>query len=149
MLLSVTYRSAPALEVVRCLQTKGSHVRVFRTQRGLSTHERSAHPVVRNQKRAAAAAPTAQQPRMPGGRGKFTLDELNLMYRMEQHHHGHPRIMALVKNRERVFVVDVTVRHEDGINLQRGREDKIRKYRGLIPELMTRMGGSSGDRDWH
>jgi hypothetical protein len=41
----------------------------------------------------------------------------------------------VVKNREGVFVVDVTIRHEDGGNLQTGRRSKIEKYARLLPDL--------------
>lgn len=51
----------------------------------------------------------------------------------------------VVKNQDGVFVVDVTVRHEDGLYLERAREEKIDKYRGLLPQLQTRFGATSGD----
>jgi hypothetical protein len=41
----------------------------------------------------------------------------------------------VIKNREGVFVVDVTVRHEDGDYLARARDEKIDKYRDLLPQL--------------
>jgi hypothetical protein len=39
----------------------------------------------------------------------------------------------VIKKREGVFVVDVTVRHEDGNYLSRARDEKIAKYRDLLP----------------
>jgi hypothetical protein len=41
----------------------------------------------------------------------------------------------VIKNREGVFVVDVTVRHEDGDYLSSARDEKIAKYRDLLPQL--------------
>lgn len=51
----------------------------------------------------------------------------------------------VIANREGVFVVDVTVRHEDGENLSRARDEKIRKYRGLLPQVQTMFGHTSGE----
>ncbi|KAH0816595.1 hypothetical protein GEV33_006196 [Tenebrio molitor] len=50
----------------------------------------------------------------------------------------------VIKSRDRVFVVDVTVRHEDGDYLTQGRTDKITKYAPLLPVLQDRMGAGSG-----
>jgi hypothetical protein len=41
----------------------------------------------------------------------------------------------VIKNRKGVFVVDVTVRHEDGDHLRMGRRSKIVKYAPLLPVL--------------
>jgi hypothetical protein len=51
----------------------------------------------------------------------------------------------VVKNREGVFVVDVTVRHEDGGNLLNGWHSKIQKYNPLIPQLMERYDMEKGE----
>jgi hypothetical protein len=50
----------------------------------------------------------------------------------------------VVKNQEGVFVVDVTVRHEDGDLLQMGRS-KIEKYSPLLPDLQERYGTVKGE----
>jgi hypothetical protein len=45
----------------------------------------------------------------------------------------------VIQNKEGAFVVDITVRHEDGDNLHRGRLSKIEKYRPLLlPDLQRR-----------
>jgi Holliday junction resolvase len=41
----------------------------------------------------------------------------------------------VVKNREGIFVVDVTVRHEDEDYLHKGRAEKIGKYTSLLSPL--------------
>lgn len=51
----------------------------------------------------------------------------------------------VVKSQGRVFVVDVTVRHEDGSYLDNGRREKIEKYSPLLPTLKGKMGTSIGD----
>ena len=51
----------------------------------------------------------------------------------------------VLQNRGRVFVVDVTVRHEDGNNLSEGRNSKLDKYGRLIPHLRTVLGATSGE----
>jgi hypothetical protein len=51
----------------------------------------------------------------------------------------------VVKNREGVFVVDVTIRHEDGGNLQMGRRSKIEKYAPLLPDLCKRFEVEKGE----
>jgi hypothetical protein len=51
----------------------------------------------------------------------------------------------VVKNREGVFVVDVTVRHEDGNYLRKGRKSKIENYNRLLPDLQARMEGEKGE----
>jgi hypothetical protein len=45
----------------------------------------------------------------------------------------------VVKNQRGVFVVDVTVRHEDKENLHEGRRCKIEKYTPLLPGLKERF----------
>jgi hypothetical protein len=42
-------------------------------------------------------------------------------------------------------VVDVTVRHEDGEYLSLAREEKINKYKGLLPQLRTVFGAGNGE----
>ena len=51
----------------------------------------------------------------------------------------------VVKNRGGVFVVDVTVCHEDGGNLQRGRGSKLTKYAPLLTDLQTRYSVDKGE----
>jgi hypothetical protein len=51
----------------------------------------------------------------------------------------------VVKNQEGVFVVDITVRHEDGGNLQMGRRSKIDKYAPLPPDLLKRFEATAGE----
>jgi hypothetical protein len=51
----------------------------------------------------------------------------------------------VVKNREGVFVVDITVRHEDGGNLQVGRRSKIDKYAPLLPDLQQKFNDEHGE----
>ncbi|XP_068917750.1 uncharacterized protein [Tenebrio molitor] len=45
----------------------------------------------------------------------------------------------------RVFVVDVTVRHEDGNPLAQGRQAKLEKYEPLLPTLQEQLGALSGE----
>jgi hypothetical protein len=51
----------------------------------------------------------------------------------------------VVKNREGVFVVDVTVRHEDWGNLLDGWHSKKLKYNPLLPNLMERYHTENGE----
>jgi hypothetical protein len=51
----------------------------------------------------------------------------------------------VVNNREGVYVVDVTVRHEDGGNLQTGKRSKADKYAPLLPDLQQRYNVESGE----
>jgi hypothetical protein len=46
---------------------------------------------------------------------------------------------VVIKNREGVFVVDVTVRHVDGDYLRLARKGKIDKYKKLLPDLKERL----------
>jgi hypothetical protein len=48
---------------------------------------------------------------------------------------------VVIKNREGVFVVDVTDRHEDGVYLRLARKGKIDKYtyEKLLPDLKERL----------
>ena len=64
----------------------------FNTRRGLSQHERAAHPLVRNTKRQDAARPA--QPRPPAkGYGKiWTKADVDRMLRLEVQLQGHPRV---------------------------------------------------------
>jgi hypothetical protein len=52
---------------------------------------------------------------------------------------------VVIKNHEGVFVVDVTVRHEDGDYLAKGRLDKREKYAPLLPILRERVAASSAE----
>jgi hypothetical protein len=51
----------------------------------------------------------------------------------------------VIKNREGVFVVDVTVRHEDGDYLRIARKGKIDKYEKLLPDLKERLKADRGE----
>ena len=51
----------------------------------------------------------------------------------------------VIQNQGRVFVVDVTVRHEDGEYLAAGRQSKFDKYNQLLPLLVERLGVTSGE----
>ena len=51
----------------------------------------------------------------------------------------------VVKSQGRVFVVDVTVRHEDGDAIAQGRASKIEKYSKLLPHLQKLYGADSGE----
>jgi hypothetical protein len=52
----------------------------------------------------------------------------------------------VIQNMEGVFVVDITVRHEDGDNLHRGRlEKKIEKYKKLLPDLQRRYNSNKAE----
>ncbi|XP_071577669.1 uncharacterized protein [Temnothorax nylanderi] len=46
----------------------------------------------------------------------------------------------IIQYRERVFVVDITVCHEDGDLLDRGRRDKLAKYASLVAPLKAQLG---------
>lgn len=58
---------------------------------------------------------------------------------------GNLRPDLVVKSHGRVFVVDVTVRHEDGRGLEQGRLQKISKYRHLLPQLAARFHASAAE----
>jgi hypothetical protein len=51
----------------------------------------------------------------------------------------------VIKNREGIFVVDVTVRHEDGDYLRQARKGKIDKYEKLLPDLKKRLKADKGE----
>lgn len=51
----------------------------------------------------------------------------------------------VVKSQEGVYVVDVTVRHEDGDSLALGHLDKVNKYNQLLPVLQERLRVTSGE----
>ncbi|KAH0816911.1 hypothetical protein GEV33_005880 [Tenebrio molitor] len=51
----------------------------------------------------------------------------------------------VVQSQGRVFVVDVTVRHEDGNPLAQGRQAKLEKYEPLLPTLQEQLGALSGE----
>ena len=51
----------------------------------------------------------------------------------------------VVKSQGRVFVVDVTVRHEDKDYLQEGRRSKIEKYAPLLQQLRERLNGETAE----
>jgi hypothetical protein len=51
----------------------------------------------------------------------------------------------VIKNHEGVFVVDVTVRHEDGDYLAKGRLIKREKYAPLLPILRERVATTSAE----
>lgn len=45
----------------------------------------------------------------------------------------------VIRSQGRIFVVDVTVCHEDGDNLERARRAKITKYSGLLPQMIAKF----------
>jgi hypothetical protein len=51
----------------------------------------------------------------------------------------------VIKIQERVFMVDVTVHHEDGDILDWAHGSKLDKYAPIIEELKKRMGAEKGD----
>jgi hypothetical protein len=66
--------------------------RTFRTKSGLSQHERSAHPVLRNEKRAAAAQPATSQPKSKGYGKTWTKEEIDTMLLLEAQFAGHQQV---------------------------------------------------------
>jgi hypothetical protein len=50
----------------------------------------------------------------------------------------------LFKRDGRVFVVDVTIRHEDGDSMTNGRRDKLEKYYKIVPLCCELLGASQG-----
>jgi len=65
---------------------------IFKTQRGLSQHERTAHPESRNQKRKDAAQPAQPRPEAKGYGKIWSKEDIDLMIQLEQQLKGHPRI---------------------------------------------------------
>ncbi|XP_039303390.1 uncharacterized protein LOC120357295 [Solenopsis invicta] len=51
----------------------------------------------------------------------------------------------VVQSRKRVFVVDVTVRHEDNDYFAQGHKDKLQKYSQLLPPLQRDLGASAAE----
>lgn len=51
----------------------------------------------------------------------------------------------VITRQGRVFVVDVTVRHEDSDYLERARREKIDKYQALLPSLIAQFGATGGE----
>jgi hypothetical protein len=51
----------------------------------------------------------------------------------------------VVKNHKGVFVVDVTVRHEDGDSFRAGRKSKIEKYSQPLSDLQERLRSEKGE----
>nr|QQA03726.1 R2 non-LTR retrotransposon [Rhyparobia maderae] len=51
----------------------------------------------------------------------------------------------VVATQDRVFVVDVTVRHEDGDYLRLARESKVNKYEVLVSKLCQELGRPDGE----
>ena len=51
----------------------------------------------------------------------------------------------VVQSRRGVFVVDVTVRHEDNDYLAQGHKDKLQKYSRLLPPLQRDLGASAAE----
>jgi hypothetical protein len=69
----------------------------FQTKRGLSQHERSAHPVLRNNKRKLAAQPTANGPRAKEYGIKWTPQELENLLQLEVQLRGQRQIHKQMK----------------------------------------------------
>jgi hypothetical protein len=55
------------------------------------------------------------------------------------------KLNLVIKNWEEVFMVNMTVCHEDGDYLQMGRESKIDKYAQLLPDLHQRLNSETGE----
>lgn len=51
----------------------------------------------------------------------------------------------VIKNQSGVFVVDITVRHEDGDYLLKAKEEKVGKYTRLLPQLQKQFDAERGD----
>lgn len=51
----------------------------------------------------------------------------------------------IVKNQIGVFVVDVTVRHEDGDSLHKAKLEKEEKYKKILPNLLRQFGMEKGE----
>jgi hypothetical protein len=51
----------------------------------------------------------------------------------------------VIQNKEGIFLVDVTVRHEDGDGLQNGRVSNITKYGPLLPDLQDGLNISNAE----
>jgi hypothetical protein len=82
----------PIVGSVKCEQCPA----VFRTRRGLSTHERAAHPVLRNMKRAEKVQPAPPRGG-PKGYGKvWTAEEISQMMKLEVRFHGHLTIAKMM-----------------------------------------------------
>ena len=64
----------------------------FKTQRGLSQHERLVHPVERNKKREKAATSGQRQGPRKGFGKVWVKEELDIMVRLENSLEGHPHI---------------------------------------------------------
>lgn len=64
-------------------------LRYFRSRMGLSQHERTAHPQVRNEARAGTSGADRQRASREGG---FTVEEVNLMLDLERRFYGDSRI---------------------------------------------------------
>ena len=74
--------------------------RGFKTKRGLSLHERHAHPVVRNEKRVAArtgGSKTTNAPRGLHNSSRWTPDEVEKLRELAIKHAGEKRINMLIQ----------------------------------------------------
>ena len=75
--------------------------RRFKTKRGLATHERSQHPIVRNNKRVAAqnAAAQPKQKSIYAQRGNslWSEEEFALLIELDQKYQGQKRINTLIQ----------------------------------------------------
>jgi hypothetical protein len=54
---------------------------------------------------------------------------------LSSHKEGALKTRLVVKNKQGVFVVDITVRHKDKDYLHEGRQSKLENYAPLLPEL--------------
>ena len=64
----------------------------FQSQRGLSQHERNAHPLVGNTKRQQAAQPSPKRPNAKGFGKISSKEEIDLMLELERRFKCHSRI---------------------------------------------------------
>lgn len=74
--------------------------RKFRSRRGLATHERHQHPVVRNEKRSAAQQQTKEAIKAPRGRynsSRWSKEEIELLIELNDRYQGERWINMLIQ----------------------------------------------------
>ena len=121
----------------------------FQSQRGLSHHERKAHPLVRNTKRQQAAQPAPPRPNAKGFGKIWSKEELDLMLELERRFKGHSRIAKDMssylpgktlkqirdKRREPSYktLLQATLGDKDGTNSSYGDEPTAAEYVPTLP----------------
>lgn len=86
-----TGRVVPPPGAVRC-DICGAY---YKSKMGLSQHERTAHPDVRNKKRAGTSNADQRERRVR--QGGFTKEEVDLMLTLERRFHGHPYVAKMME----------------------------------------------------